>query len=276
MTAVPATFAPGTPAPTTAGLNAGVTNPVRPVRADSALPAGSTAAMTGNANVDDDPFQAILDQTVRPPASAVSGGAFQQREPGLTPGYDSNPTPRAVRTEASPTPPGADSALRRGQPTGVSDAVRTVVLHAGGAANNSGAMPTTVSISAMQHGRGYHHAGPGRISRQYAPQGHAPAVFDDFHDDDDAGALYPDEYPSRRVALTGPSPTICQAPCRTTPRRAARFIRVVPSRCVPLRLGPRLCTAYLYGVVGLRRVMAAVVITPRRVSLLPRSRSCLG
>jgi hypothetical protein len=64
VTAVPATFAPGTPAPTTAVLNAGVTNPVRPVRADSALPAGSTAAMTGDANVDDDPFQAILDLPV--------------------------------------------------------------------------------------------------------------------------------------------------------------------------------------------------------------------
>jgi len=114
VTAVPATFAPGTPAPTTAVLNAGVTNPVRPVRADSALPAGSTAAMTGDANVDDDPFQAILDLPVLPPASAISGGAFRQREPGLTPGHDSNPTPRAVRTEASPTPPGADDALRRG------------------------------------------------------------------------------------------------------------------------------------------------------------------
>ena len=146
MTAVSATFAPGTPAPTTAVLNAGVTNPVRPVRSDSALPAGSTAAMTGDANMDDDPFQAILDLPVLPPASAISGGAFQQREPGLTPGHDVNPTPRAVRTEASPTPPGADSALRRGRLTDDSDAVRTVVLHAGGAANNSGAMPTTVSI----------------------------------------------------------------------------------------------------------------------------------
>jgi hypothetical protein len=266
VTAVPATFAPGTPAPTTAVLNAGVANPVRPVRADSALPAGSAPAMTGDANVDDDPFQAILDLPVLPPASAVSGGAFQQREPGLTPGHDSNPTPRAMRTEASPTrrtPPCADSALRRGQPAGVYDAARTVVLHAGGAANSGGAMPTTVSISAMQHGRGYRHAGTGRNSRQDAHQEHAPTtgMFDNFRGDesdatdDDAGALYrdPDEYPAgRRVALTGASesPTICQAPSRTTPRRAARFIRVVPSRCVSLRLGPRLITACLYGVVG--------------------------
>ena len=274
VTAVPATFAPGTPAPTTAGLNAGVTNPVRPVRADSALPAGSTAAMTGNANVDDDPFQAILDQTVRPPASAVSGGAFQQREPGMTPGYDSNPTPRAVRTEASPTPPGADSALRRGQPTGVSDAVRTVVLHAGGAANNSGAMPTTVSISAMQHGRGYHHAGPGRISRQYAPQGHAPAVFDDFHDDDDAGALYPDEYPVPPRRAYGPVPDYMSGavPDDSPPRSPFHQGRSIPVRATALGATPM----HRYGVVGLRRVMAAVVITPRRVSLLPRSRSCLG
>ena len=240
VTAVPAAFGPGTPAQTTAGLNAGVTNPVRPVRADSALPAGSTAAMTGNANVDDDPFQAILDQTVRPPASAVSGGAFQQREPGLTPGYDSNPTPRAVRTEASPTPPGADSALRRGQPTGVSDAVRTVVLHAGGAANNSGAMPTTVSISAMQHGRGYHHAGPGRISRQYAPQGHAPAVFDDFHDDDDAGALYPDEYPVPPRRAYGPVPDYMSGavPDDSPPRSPFHQGRSIPVRATALGATP--------------------------------------
>ena len=236
VTAVPATFAQGTPAPTTAGLDAGVTNPVRPVRADSALPAGSTAAMTGDANVDDDPFQAILDLPVLPPASAISGGAFRQREPGLTPGHDSNPTPRAVSTEASPTPPGADNALRRGRPTDIYDADRTMVLHAGGAANNGGAMPTTVTISAMQHGRAYRHAGTGRVSRQYAHQEHAPTVFDDFRGDDDAGAVYPAEYPVPPRRAYGPVPDYMSGtvPDDSPPRSPFHPDRYIPVRATAL------------------------------------------
>jgi hypothetical protein len=62
-------------------------------------------------------------------------------------------------------------------------------------------------------------------------------------------------------------------PAMTTPRRAARIIRIVPSRCAPLHLGPRLLAAYLYGVVGIRSITAEVDIHCRRASLLKSARS---
>ncbi len=78
-------FAPALPAPTTAGLDAGVTIPVRTGQVPDATPTGRAAAVNDDANANDDPFADLL-APVQRPARASLGGAYQLRVPGTLPG----------------------------------------------------------------------------------------------------------------------------------------------------------------------------------------------
>jgi hypothetical protein len=78
-------FAPALPAPTTAGLDAGVTIPVRTGQVPDATPTGRAAAVNDDDNANDDPFADLL-APVQRPARASPGGAYQQRVPGTLPG----------------------------------------------------------------------------------------------------------------------------------------------------------------------------------------------
>ena len=134
-------FAPALPAPTTAGLDAGVTIPVRTGPVPDATPTGRAAAVNDDANANDDPFADLLEQPVERPARVSPGGAYQQRVPGTSPGPATDATPGAQSTAASPTPTVRAQSHHRGEPTDL----QPVVLRP------AGALPGGVSFFFGKH-----------------------------------------------------------------------------------------------------------------------------